>query len=57
MKNNNIPVLFNNHIIDEQYRKCTTTLFESGIIYPLTMSDSLGVIGIDAKEYPVPTLG
>ena len=40
--------------IDNEYARCVTALKLTGILTPLSESESIGVIGIDGKEYPVP---
>jgi len=41
--------------VESEYGRCVRALNQSGILSPLSRSESLGVIGIDGKEYPVPT--
>jgi len=43
--------------VEKEYTRCIETLAKSGVIGPLPKSGSIGAIGIDGKEYPVPTLG
>jgi hypothetical protein len=42
--------------IESEYARCVTTLNHTGILTLLPKSESIGVIGIDGKEYPIPTL-
>ncbi len=39
----------------EEYARCVIVLNRTGILTLLPESESLGVIGIDGKEYPIPT--
>jgi hypothetical protein len=41
--------------VEEQYFRCRSNLESTGIIKQLPLSKSRGVIGIDSKEYPIPT--
>jgi hypothetical protein len=41
--------------VEREYARCVTALNRTGILTLLPKSDKLGVIGIDGKEYPVPT--
>jgi hypothetical protein len=47
--------LANTKEIEGEYARCITVLSLTGIVTHLPKSKSLGVIGIDGKEYPVPT--
>jgi hypothetical protein len=40
--------------VEMEYARCVTALNRSGIL-TLLKSESIGVIGIDEREYPVPT--
>jgi hypothetical protein len=42
--------------VEKEYTRCVDALTLSGILTHLPKSESMGVIGIDGKEYPVPTL-
>jgi hypothetical protein len=42
--------------IEKEYSRCITELNDAGILELLPSSKSKGVIGIDAEEYPVPSL-
>ena len=41
--------------VEREYAHCVTTLNRTGILTLLPKSQSIGVIGIDGKEYPIPT--
>jgi hypothetical protein len=41
--------------VKREYARCAAALKSSGIVTLLPKSKSLGVIGIDGKEYPMPT--
>jgi hypothetical protein len=41
--------------IEREYARCVTALNRTGILTLLPKSESIGVIGIDGKDYPVPT--
>lgn len=41
--------------VGEQYYRCRSNLESTGIIKQLPLSKSLGVIGVESKEYPIPT--
>ncbi len=41
--------------LEKEYTRVITTLSRTGILTLLPRSENLGVIGIDGKEYPVPT--
>jgi hypothetical protein len=41
--------------LQKEYTRTITALNQTGILTPLPRSENLGVIGIDGKEYPVPT--
>ena len=41
--------------VEREYARCVTALNRTGILTLLPKSESIGVIGIDGKEYPVPT--
>ncbi len=41
--------------VEREYACCVAMLKRAGIITILPKSESLGVIGVDGKEYPVPT--
>ena len=43
--------------VEREHTRCIETLAKAGIIGPLPKSGSIGAIGIDGKEYPVPTFG
>jgi hypothetical protein len=53
--------LKNSHISEElfpfaqEYTDTITAMSRTGILTLLPRSETLGVIGIDGKEYPVPT--
>jgi len=42
--------------VEREYTHCVTVLNRTGILTALSKSESIGVIGIDGREYPVPTL-
>jgi hypothetical protein len=48
--------LLNKQEIESEYSRCVAALNRSGILTLLPTSESFGVIGIDGKEYPIPTL-
>src|SRR5665811_1004558 len=41
--------------VEKEYARCITALNRTGILTLLPKSESIGVIGIDGKEYPIPT--
>jgi len=41
--------------VEKEYARCVTALNHTGILTLLPKSESIGVIGIDGKEYPIPT--
>ncbi len=41
--------------VEMEYVRCVTALKRTGILTFLPKSGKLGVIGIDGKEYPIPT--
>ena len=41
--------------IEREYVRCVNVLNQSGIVTHLSKSESIGVIGIDGKEYPIPS--
>ena len=41
--------------IESECKRCLRTLKKIGILSLLPQTESLGVIGIDGKEYPIPT--
>jgi len=41
--------------VEMEYARCVTALNRTGILTLLPRSENLGVIGIDGREYPVPT--
>ena len=41
--------------VEREYARCVTALNQAGILTLLPKSESLGVIGIDGNEYPIPT--
>ena len=41
--------------VEREYARCVTALNCTGILTFLPKSESIGVIGIDGKEYPIPT--
>ncbi|MCJ7617659.1 MAG: hypothetical protein MUO43_14100, partial [Desulfobacterales bacterium] len=43
--------------VEREYTRCVTALSRTGILTFLPKSESIGVIGIDGREYPVPTRG
>ena len=40
--------------VEREYARCVTALNRTGILTLLPKSESIGVIGIDGKEYPIP---
>ena len=42
--------------LEKEYTRIITALERTGILTHLSESDNSGVIGMDGKEYPVPTL-
>jgi hypothetical protein len=46
---------FSQQEIEREYVRCVSALKRSGILTLLPKSESIGVIGIDGKEYPMPT--
>jgi len=41
--------------MEREYARCMAALNRTGILTRLPKSESLGVIGIDGEEYPIPT--
>jgi len=41
--------------VEREYARCVTAFDRTGILTLLPKSESIGVIGIDGKEYPIPT--
>ena len=41
--------------VEREYKRCIGALKDSGILLILPISKKLGVIGVDGKEYPVPS--
>ena len=41
--------------VEREYTRCVTALNRTGFLTLLPKSESIGVIGIDGKEYPIPT--
>ncbi|MCX5994666.1 MAG: hypothetical protein NTV59_01505 [Chloroflexi bacterium] len=41
--------------VEREYARCVTALSRTGILTLLPKSESIGVIGMDGREYPVPT--
>ena len=41
--------------VEKEYTRCVAALNQTDILRLLSKSGSLGVIGIDGKEYPIPT--
>lgn len=41
--------------VEREYTRCVTALKRTGILTLLLKSKSLGVVGIDGKEYPIPS--
>jgi hypothetical protein len=41
--------------VEREYARCVTALNNTGILTLLLKSESIGVFGIDGKEYPLPT--
>ncbi len=41
--------------VEREYARCVTALNRTGMLTLLPKSESIGVIGIDGKEYPIPT--
>ncbi len=41
--------------VDTEYARCVAALEHTGLLTRLTHSDSMGVVGIDGNEYPLPT--
>ena len=41
--------------VEREYARCVTALNRTGMLTLLPKSESMGVIGIDGKEYPIPT--
>src|SRR6266487_4423798 len=41
--------------VEREYARCVIALQRTGILTLLPKSDSIGVMGIDGREYPVPT--
>jgi len=42
--------------LEGEYRRCLKTLNRTGVVSLLPGTESLGVVGFDGKEYPVPSL-
>jgi hypothetical protein len=42
-------------LVEREYTRCVAALTRTGILTLLPKSESIGVIGIDGKEYPMPT--
>jgi hypothetical protein len=42
--------------IEREYARCVTALNRTGILTLLPKAESMGVIGIEGKEYPIPSL-
>ena len=42
--------------VERKYARCVTVLNRTGILTLLPKSECIGVIGVDGREYPVPTL-
>jgi hypothetical protein len=41
--------------VEREYARCVKSLDRTGILTLLPKSEALGVVGIDGKEYPIPT--
>jgi hypothetical protein len=41
--------------VEREYTRCFTALNRTGILTLLPKLESIGVIGVDGREYPVPT--
>ena len=41
--------------VERESARCVTALQRTGILTLLSKSESIGVIGIDGREYPIPT--
>ena len=41
--------------VEREYARCVNALSRTGILTLLPKSENMGVIGIDGKEYPIPT--
>jgi len=41
--------------VEREYARCVTALNRTGILTLLLKPESIGVIGIDGKEFPIPT--
>ena len=41
--------------VESEYARCVSALNRTGILTLLLKSESMGVVGIDGKEYPTPT--
>ena len=41
--------------LQKEYARCTRTLSKTGMVSLLPHAEALGIIGIDGKEYPVPS--
>lgn len=41
--------------VEREYTRCVTALNRSGILTLLPKSESIGVIGRNREEYPIPT--
>ena len=48
-------IFFQVPYIESEYERCVRTLDRTGVLGPLQDTESVGVIGIDGREYPVPT--
>ena len=42
--------------LEGEYKRCLTTLNRTGVVSILPTTESLGVVGFDGKEYPVPSV-
>ena len=43
--------------VEREYARCVTALSRAGIVTFLPKSEHIGVMGINGKEYPIPTEG
>jgi hypothetical protein len=41
--------------VEREYNRCVSVLDRAGILTPLPRSESMGVFGMDGREYPMPT--
>ncbi|MDD1777598.1 MAG: hypothetical protein LUQ65_05460, partial [Candidatus Helarchaeota archaeon] len=41
--------------VEREYTRCVTALTRTGILTLLPKAERMGIIGIDGKEYPIPT--